>query len=76
MAQFGVFVFVTHCRMPDEVRADLDEIEFLCEACPDGMEGTGSECYDLNECVLPSSDSRKHNCTQTCENKVSKYHDL
>ena len=49
-----------------------DEFEFSCEGCPEGMEGSGMECYDLNECILPSSDSRKHNCTQTCENIVGK----
>ncbi|KAK2163653.1 hypothetical protein NP493_1450g01005 [Ridgeia piscesae] len=49
-------------RTPQEVTATIDKKQYQCAPCPSGMEGNGESCADLNECLLPESDKRRHEC--------------
>ncbi|XP_078665878.1 uncharacterized protein LOC144908217 [Branchiostoma floridae x Branchiostoma belcheri] len=35
---------------------------FECGPCPNGLDGTGEKCYDINECVQGQKCEQPHNC--------------
>ncbi|XP_078665918.1 uncharacterized protein LOC144908255 isoform X2 [Branchiostoma floridae x Branchiostoma belcheri] len=35
---------------------------FECGPCPNGLDGTGEKCYDINECVQGQQCEQPHNC--------------
>ena len=46
---------------------------FECESCPDGFEGDGQTCTDINEVLCKSMDFQlSSHCTLTNQNKPKK----
>ncbi|EDV27739.1 uncharacterized protein TRIADDRAFT_53736 [Trichoplax adhaerens] len=44
------------------------ESGYSCGSCPNGLEGDGEKCYDVDECLMGV-----HSCNQTCINSIGSY---